>query len=124
MLNEAKTDLEFPKAKAELEGLISELTTAVQSVHSELEVVKTLKKGGGGRMEWLRWILTILVIPLVLWAVSVEIRVSTYESTRFTNVEAGAMEARLMAKLNDLPTPATHRMLDDHEDRLRVLEGR
>ena len=119
MLHEKKTDLAFPKA--ELEGQISALTAAVKSVHSE---VKTLRKKDGGWMEWLRWGLTILIIPLLLWAVSVEVRVSAYEQAQFTNVEAGAMEARLMEKLNGLPQPETRRTLEDHEARLRVLEGR
>lgn len=103
MPKEEKTDLTFPKAKADLEEQISDLTSAVHSIHAALKDVKQLGGGNGkGWTEKVRWALTIIVIPLAIWAVNLHVRVSLIEASH--------------------ETTHVEEQLTDHEQRLRSLE--
>ena len=128
MQNEKRTDIAFPRAEAELGELITDLTEAIHSVHSELESVK--KHGGGGGWESFWKVLSLVVIPILFvafgWMWATEGRLNTLENMEiFTQSQALRMEQRIIEAVSDrIPASSTIQELADHEARIRALEER
>ena len=129
MQNEKKTDIGFPKSQAELGELITDLTEALRSVHSELEVVKQ-HGGGGGKWENFWKGLSVIVIPVLFvafgWMWATEGRLNSLENMEiFTQSQALRMEQRIIEAVSDrIPASSTIQELADHEARIRALEDR
>ena len=58
--------------------------------------------------EWIRWITTILLIPIVLWGVKITVNLEVMRGNQFTSQDAIVMMQSQAAQLNQHAATAGH----------------
>lgn len=73
------------------------LLEAKAEARATRELLEKLGKNGGGWSKIIAQVTTALLVMVIVWAVTLERRISVLENNQFTDEDARAMEARILS---------------------------